>query len=92
MAYHVEIEPRARRQIAALPREVQRRITNALAQLEEQPRPPGAKRLTGHDRTYRIRVGTYRVLYEIADHVRVILVIEVAHRREVYDRLRRRRR
>ena len=51
MPYAVEIEPRARRQISALPREIQQRITGALAQLADQPRPPDAKRLTGHDRT-----------------------------------------
>jgi mRNA-degrading endonuclease RelE of RelBE toxin-antitoxin system len=45
MAYTVEIEPRARRQLRALPRDVQRRITDALAQLVDQPRPPEAKRL-----------------------------------------------
>jgi mRNA interferase RelE/StbE len=92
MAYTVEIEPRAQRQLRALPRDMQRRIIEALSQLPEQPRPPDARRLTGHDRTYRLRVGAYRVLYEIEDHIRIVLIIEVGHRREVYDRFRRRRR
>lgn len=92
MAYTIEIEPRARRQLRALPRDMQRRITDALAQLAEQPRPPEARRLTGYDRTYRLRVGAYRILYEIEDRVRIILIIEVGHRREVYERFRRRRR
>ena len=92
MAYTLEIEPRARRQIRALPRDVQQRITEALAQLAEQPRPPNAKRLIGHDHTYRLRLGRYRILYEVEDRIRVILVIEVGHRREVYERFRRRRR
>ena len=92
MAYTLEVEPRACRKIRALPRDVQQRITDALAQLAEQPRPANAKRLTGYDRTYRLRLGMYRILYEVEDHIRVILVIEVGHRREVYERFRRRRR
>ncbi|MDH3600900.1 MAG: type II toxin-antitoxin system RelE/ParE family toxin [Candidatus Tectomicrobia bacterium] len=48
-----------------MPRDVQQRITNALAQLADQPRPPNAKRLTGHDRTYRLRLGRYRILDEV---------------------------
>lgn len=92
MPYTLEIEPRARRQLRVLPQDMQRRITGALAQLAQQPRPPDAKRLTGHDRIYRLRVGAYRILYEIEDHIRVILIIEVGHRREVYERFRRRRR
>ncbi len=92
MPYTIEIEPRARRQLRGLPQDVQRRITDALARLGDEPRPPDAKRLTGHDRTYRLRVGAYRILYEVEDRIRIILVIEVGHRREVYDRFRRRRR
>jgi mRNA interferase RelE/StbE len=92
MPYAIEIEPRAQRQIRALPRDVQRRLTDALAQLAEQPRPPDARRLAGHDRIYRIRVGAYRILYEIEDRIRIVLVIEVGHRREVYEHFRRRRR
>jgi len=92
MPYAIEIEPRARRQIRALPRDVQRRLTNALAQLADQARPPDARRLAGHDRIYRIRVGAYRILYEIEDRIQIVLVIEVGHRREVYEHFRRRRR
>ena len=90
MPYIFEIEPPARQQIRAIPREVQQRVTTALSQLAEQPRPLNAKRLTGYDRTYRLRLGSYRIFYEIEDRIRVILVIEVGHRREVYDRFRRR--
>lgn len=88
----IEIEPRARRQLRALPRDVQQRITDVLAQLEDQPRPPDAKRLTGQDRIYRLRVGAYRILYEIENRIRIVLIVEVGHRREVYERFRRRRR
>lgn len=92
MPYTIEIEPRAQRQIRALPRDAQRRITDALAQLADEPRPPDTRRLTGHDRAYRLRVGSYRIVYEVEDRIRVVLIIEVGHRREVYNRFRRRRR
>jgi mRNA interferase RelE/StbE len=52
--------------------------------LADDPRPHGAKKLVGADRTYRIRVGDYRIVYEIGDEVLVVLVIRVAHRREAY--------
>lgn len=61
------------------------RIRSALALLSVDPRPPGARRLTGRP-GWRVRVGDYRVIYTIHDDVLVIVVVTVGHRREVYDR------
>jgi mRNA interferase RelE/StbE len=57
-----------------------------LRRLETDPRPRGAIRLAGYaqERLWRIRVGDYRVLYEIRDEVLLVLVVRVGHRREVY--------
>jgi len=66
-----------------LPDDVVKRILARLAQLETNPRPPDVKKLKGRD-AWRIRVGDYRVIYEIHDRELQILVVTVGHRREVY--------
>lgn len=48
------------------------------------PRPPGAKLLAGPERFYRVRVGDFRVIYQVADDQSRILIVRVGHRREVY--------
>ncbi|MGA2053356.1 MAG: type II toxin-antitoxin system RelE/ParE family toxin [Opitutales bacterium] len=56
----------------------------AIDALLENPRPPGGKAMTGLDKTWRIRVGEYRVIYEVQDDRLVVLVIRVGHRGDVY--------
>jgi len=60
------------------------RIDKALQSLLENARPPGAKKLSGGSHDWRIRVGDYRILYEVDDEGRLITVWRIAHRREVY--------
>ena len=64
--------------------EVHDRVAEAISHLAANPRPHGAKKLVGKDAGWRIRVGDYRVLYDIADTVRIVSVFRVRHRREVY--------
>jgi len=59
-------------------------VTEALAVLRDDPRPPGCVKLTGADDLWRIRVGQYRVVYTIRDDELLVLVVRVAHRRDVY--------
>jgi mRNA interferase RelE/StbE len=67
-----------------LGREPQERIGRAIDALSTTPRPAGAVKLRGAEGYFRIRVGDYRVVYEIADSVLVVLVVRIGHRREVY--------
>ncbi len=83
MTYQVQILRRAQKAMAALPERDYERVRDAIHTLASQPRPPGCKKLTGRD-GWRIRVGFYRVIYEIQDEVRVVTVIDVGHRRDVY--------
>lgn len=83
MAYHIELETRARRELMELPRAIQQRITDCLSDLEGNPRPPGAKKLIGQE-GYRIRKGDYRLLYTINDAQRLVRIYRIGHRREVY--------
>lgn len=66
MSYGLLILRRAQRELSGLPRENYERIRNAVAGLAENPRPPGCRKLVGRE-GWRIRVGDYRVIYEIDD-------------------------
>ena len=84
MAYHLEFAPKARRQFQKLSREVQARLSPRIEALAENPRPVGVKKMAGEGNLYRIRVGDYRIIYEIRDRILVILIVGIGHRREVY--------
>jgi mRNA interferase RelE/StbE len=82
--YTIEIAPAAERALKKLQADIQKRIIKALLKLQEDPRPAGVKKLSGEDDLYRIRVGDYRIVYQIRDNELVVLVVRVAHRRDVY--------
>lgn len=74
----------AQRALRRLPSEIQNRLVVKIDELATEPRPPSATNVVGAADTYRIRVGDYRVVYEVQDTVLVVLVIRVGHRRDVY--------
>ena len=84
MAYRIEIKAGAHKELLSLAKALRDRIIAGIDALAANPRPHGSKKLAGVSKIYRIRVGDYRVVYEIEDRVLVITVIRVAHRREVY--------
>ena len=83
MNYGVTLPRSVRKTLDRLPDAVVVRIVDRLAELESDPRPADVKKLKGRD-AWRIRVGDYRVIYEIHDRVLQILVIVIGHRRDVY--------
>ena len=74
----------AERDLGRLSSEIHNRVIVANQRLANNPRPPGCRKLAGSKSDWRIRVGDYRVIYEIADAIRVVRVNRVRHRREVY--------
>jgi mRNA interferase RelE/StbE len=84
VAYRVELTPAAQRDLRSLDRPVLRRVDAKIRALAEDPRPHGAEKLAGEAEIYRIRVGDYRILYQIEDALVRVLVVRVRHRREVY--------
>jgi mRNA interferase RelE/StbE len=82
--YEVRKTRRVQREIDAIEKRDCLRIEGAIALLAENPRPPKATKLVGQRNRWRVRTGDYRILYEIDDGVLTVLVIRVAHRREVY--------
>jgi len=81
--YEVRVKPSAERELDRLPAAVFDRIAKAILELEASPRPHGSIKLRGVDE-YRLRVGSYRILYCIDDARRVVEVMAVGHRRDVY--------
>ena len=82
--YRVEIARRAFKSIQALPKKEQQRVRAAIELLADTPRPPGCVALMGETSAYRVRVGDYRIVYEIHDRRLLIQVVRVGHRRQVY--------
>lgn len=83
--YELRIRRRAMKDIARLPDNYPRLVSEHIDRLAENPRPPEARKLTG-DEGYRLRVGVYRILYGIDDANQVVTVYRVKHRREAYRR------
>jgi mRNA interferase RelE/StbE len=84
MSYRLILKPSAERDVERLPRSIQGRVLDRLERIAAAPRGPGSVKLAGAKATYRVRVGDWRIVYEIDDARRTILVTIVAHRREVY--------
>ena len=83
MNYSVILARSVRKSLDRLPDLVVARILSRLSELETNPRPAEVKKLKGRD-AWRVRVGDYRVIYEIHHRVMQVIVITVGHRREVY--------
>ncbi len=81
--YRVIIENKAKKEVRSLTPENIKRIVTAISSLKDNPRPRGVKKLIGKV-GWRITVGDYRVLYDIKDKEKEVLVYRVKHRREVY--------
>jgi len=83
MKYPILVERYAQKQIMKLDRKVIPVIKMAISDLANNPRPPGHIKLNGEE-AYRIRVGNYRVIYEINDDAIIVTIISVEHRKDVY--------
>ena len=83
-SYRIEFTRSAEKDLRKIDRSRISAILRKIEQLQFNPRPDGSKKLAGADRTYRVRVGDYRVVYEVEDDVLLVLVIRVAHRKDVY--------
>lgn len=81
--YELQIKPSAVKEIEKLPRKDRPRVVQKIRALAVNPRPHGCEKLSAEEK-YRIRQGDYRVVYSIDDNERVVLVVKVGHRKEVY--------
>jgi len=84
MAYRVLLRPAADRDLESLEPKIKARVEKAISGLVVNPRPPGARKLSGFKDEWRLRVGTYRVLYVIDDREKSLTIARIAHRRDAY--------
>jgi mRNA interferase RelE/StbE len=82
--YKIEFTNSAARELRDLPGELQRRIALMIDRLASDPRPHGVRKLAGHELLYRVKVGQYRLIYEIDDKKAAIKITRVRHRRDAY--------
>ena len=82
--HRILLERAAEKDLTRLAAQIHDRIIIVIQTLAQNPRPPGCRKLAGSKNDWRIRVGDYRVVYEIADEIRIVRVNRVRHRREVY--------
>ncbi|MCK5523208.1 MAG: type II toxin-antitoxin system RelE/ParE family toxin [Thiomargarita sp.] len=85
MAYFIKYRPVALRQLEKLETKIQARLKPKIKRLSENPRPYGHIKLKGFENRYRLRVGDYRVIYEIHDDMLLVLIVKVGPRRDIYD-------
>lgn len=83
MTYEILIEKSAKKSLVKISKPEQGKIIKVIENLASSPRPHGSKKLSGRD-AWRIRIGNYRVIYEIHNHMLVILVISIGDRKQVY--------
>ena len=84
--FRLEVSPAAERDIERLKGRIRRqdfeRLRVAIRSLANEPRPHGVRKIKGAEKAYRIRVGSYRVVYEVYDNEQLVLILQVARRTE----------
>lgn len=83
MIYSIDILRSAQKQLRKINRQDQSRIISAIQALADHPRPQGCQKLSGRP-AWRIRIGSYRVVYEIHENQLLVLIVAIGHRKEVY--------
>jgi mRNA interferase RelE/StbE len=84
MSYQIVIPKPAQKQLDNISKIERDRLILTLRSLANDPRPNGVKKLKGYDNTYRVRVGDYRIIYEIKDRELIVLLLSVSHRKDAY--------
>lgn len=83
-SYRIEWKPSTKKDLRKLPPEIVIRVAAAVSELSANPRPPGSQKLAGSDHTHRLRLGDYRMVYSVQETLRLVTVLRVRHRRDVY--------
>jgi mRNA interferase RelE/StbE len=83
-SYRIEWKTSASRELKRLDRSIVPRIIGAVGQLAQNPFPQGCRKLQGLGNSYRIRVGDYRVIYQVAEERLIVVIVRVRHRRDAY--------
>jgi mRNA interferase RelE/StbE len=84
MTYKIKIKETALKVLRKAEKKTSARVWTAISKLANEPRPAGSKKMVGPDDLWRIRVGDWRVIYQIRDHELIVLVARIGQRKEVY--------
>jgi mRNA interferase RelE/StbE len=84
MRYRIEFSPRAELQFKKFPKELQIRLKHRIDTLSENPFPRGVKKLSAEENIYRLRIGDYRIIYQVQGKALLILILKLGHRKDVY--------
>ena len=84
MSYQVIVPKPVQKQLDNLPASVRQRVIERILALKENPRPFGSIKLTGYENEYRVRVGNYRVRYQVNDQELLVILLHCKHRKDVY--------
>jgi mRNA interferase RelE/StbE len=82
--YEIVVRKSVLKDLRTIPKKDVKRILRRIESLRTEPRPSGCEKLSGQER-YRLRQGTYRILYEISDTKLIVTVVKIGHRKNVYD-------
>jgi len=83
-SYRLVIRPSVRRDVKDIPKSVLKRITTAIYSLADEPFARGTSKLQGSEDTFRIRIEDYRIIFDVDSGEKIVNIIHVAHRRDVY--------
>ncbi len=83
--YTISIKPSALKELSKLPKATVKKAEKAISALAENPRPDGVKKLKGSEEDlYRIRVGDYRIIYSIEEEIKIVDILKIGHRKDIY--------
>ncbi|MFA5865556.1 MAG: type II toxin-antitoxin system RelE/ParE family toxin [Phycisphaerae bacterium] len=86
MTFTVIVLPSAQKELDELPASLRKTVLRKILSLRDNPYPSGSKKLKGSDGFYRLRVGNYRVIYEVNGNILYVYGIRIGHRKDVYRR------
>lgn len=84
MPYTILFKPSAKKALEQLERTTRKKIASRIDGLAENPFPVGVRKISGEETAYRIRVGDYRIIYDVLHKNLVVLILRIGHRREIY--------
>ena len=82
--YKVDFKSSVRKDFRSIDRNITSKIWGEIEKLSVNPRPHNSAKLEGTDKSYRLKIGVYRVIYQIDDRTKNVVIIAVGHRREIY--------
>lgn len=83
--YEVTIKSSAERELRKMDRQIKNRLVTAILALADEPRPTGCLKVKSEDNLWRIRIGDWRIGYEIDDNANEVIIVRVGHRSEFYE-------